>query len=85
MISYNIIVGDTLTKVLMYFSPVSSETDDTMEFQREAVVLVATALITLPLSLYRHVAKMSKVSFLSLMSIGIILLSIVVRSNDMNM
>lgn len=85
MISYNIIVGDTLTKVLQYFSTARGEDADSAEFQREAVVLLATAFITLPLSLYRHVAKMSKVSFLSLVSIAIILLSIVVRSNDMHM
>lgn len=85
MVSYNIIVGDTLTKVLIYFSPVRSETEEKLEFEREAVVLLATVLVTLPLSLYRHVAKMSKVSFLSLVSIGIILLSIIVRSETMDM
>lgn len=85
MISYNIIVGDTLTKVLIFFSTTRGESDDTMEFQREAVVLLATAFVTLPLSLYKHVAKMSKVSFLSLVSIGIIMLSIIVRSTDMDM
>ncbi len=85
MISYNIIVGDTLTKVLIFFSTTRGESDDTLEFQREAVVLLATAFVTLPLSLYKHVAKMSKVSFLSLVSIGIIMLSIIVRSSDMDM
>jgi len=85
MISYNVIVGDTLTKVLIYFSSVGEGETDKLEFQREAVVLLATAFITLPLSLYKHVAKMSKVSFLSLVSIGIILLSIIIRLGSMNM
>ncbi|CAL8147928.1 unnamed protein product [Orchesella dallaii] len=84
MISYNVIVGDTLTKVLLYFSSVGAGETDKLEFQREAVVLLATAFITLPLSLYKHVAKMSKVSFLSLVSIGIILLSIIIRLGSMD-
>ncbi|ODN06280.1 putative sodium-coupled neutral amino acid transporter 11 [Orchesella cincta] len=84
MISYNVIVGDTLTKVLLYFSSVGAGESDKLEFQREAVVLLATAFITLPLSLYKHVAKMSKVSFLSLVSIGIILLSIIIRLGSMD-
>ena len=78
MISYNIIVGDTLTKVLLYFSSMRPDSD-TMEFQREAVVLAATLFVTLPLSLYRDVARMSKVSFLSLVSLGFIMLSILIR------
>ena len=76
MISYNVIVGDTLTKVLIYFTAVRSET---LEIQREAVVLLATFLVTLPLSLYRNVARMAKISFLSLISIGFIMLSILIR------
>ena len=76
MISYNVIVGDTLTKVLIYFTAVRSET---LEIQREAVVLLATFFVTLPLSLYRNVARMAKISFLSLISIGFIMLSILIR------
>lgn len=63
MISYNIIVGDTLTKVLIYFSSAKEENTDELEFQRESVVLLATLFCTLPLSLYRNVANLSKVSY----------------------
>ncbi|CAG7819300.1 unnamed protein product [Allacma fusca] len=76
MISYNVIVGDTLTKVLIYFTAVRSET---LEIQREAVVLMATFFVTLPLSLYRNVARMAKISFMSLISIGFIMMSILIR------
>lgn len=85
MISYNIIVGDTLTKVLIYFSNPKDENSEELEFQRESVVLLATLFVTLPLSLYRNVARLSKVSFLSLVSIGIILLAIIVRLGTMHM
>ena len=86
MISYNIIVGDTLTKVLIYFtSNMESENSDQLEFQRESVVLLATVFVTLPLSLHRNVAKLSKVSFLSLVSIAIILLCIIIRLGTMSM
>ncbi|XP_035705613.1 putative sodium-coupled neutral amino acid transporter 11 isoform X2 [Folsomia candida] len=84
MISYNIIVGDTLTKVLIYFSSAKEENTDELEFQRESVVLLATLFCTLPLSLYRNVANLSKVSFLSLVSIAIILLAIIVRLGTMH-
>jgi len=85
MISYNIIVGDTMTKVLLYFTSMQSETSEKLEFQREGVVLLFTLFVTLPLSLYRNVSKLSNVSFLSLVSIAIILLSIIVRLGSMNM
>jgi sodium-coupled neutral amino acid transporter 11 len=84
MISYNIIVGDTLTKVFIYFSSMRADAE-TMEVQREAVVLVATLFVTLPLSLYRDVARMSRVSFLSLVSIAFIMLSILIRLGDSNL
>lgn len=75
MISYNIIVGDTLTKVLVYFANDSGE----MRYQREVVVLVATIFVTLPLSLYRNVSRLANVSFFSLLSIGVIVISILIR------
>jgi len=75
MISYNIIVGDTLTKVLVSLS----SDPHGVTLQREAVVLIVTLIVTLPLSLYRNVARMSKVSFFSLISIGFIMISILIR------
>lgn len=50
MISYNIIVGDTVTKVLIRTTGVSP---DSIIAQRETVVFLTTLVITLPLSLYR--------------------------------
>lgn len=89
MISYNVIVGDTLTKVLGYLSfsssGNSSSEEGTMNLQREAVVFLATITITLPLSLYRNVARMSKVSFVSLISIGFILMAIIIRSRTIDL
>ncbi|XP_069702893.1 putative sodium-coupled neutral amino acid transporter 11 isoform X2 [Periplaneta americana] len=76
MVSYNVAVGDTLTKVLMRLTGVNS---DSLLSHREVVVALATILITTPLCLYRDIAKLAKVSFLSLVFVAFILISIFVR------
>ncbi|CAG9815167.1 unnamed protein product [Phaedon cochleariae] len=76
MVSYNIVVGDTVTKVIMRLTGLGP---DSLFAKREVIVLIATIFIAIPLCLYRDVAKLAKISFLSLICIVFILLSIFVR------
>ena len=76
MVSYNVVVGDTLTKVLIRLTGVSP---DSLLSHREIVVAMATVLITTPLCLYRDIAKLAKISFLSLVFISFILIAIFIR------
>lgn len=81
MVSYNVVVGDTVTKVIVRISG----TDQTSVFaQREVIVFVATLLITIPLCLYRDIAKLAKISFLSLVCVAFILIAIFVRMGSMS-
>jgi sodium-coupled neutral amino acid transporter 11 len=76
MVSYNVAVGDTLTKVLMRVAGVGAES---FLSHREVVVALATILITAPLCLYRDIAKLAKISFLSLVFVAFILITIFIR------
>ncbi|KAK7867405.1 hypothetical protein R5R35_003834 [Gryllus longicercus] len=76
MVSYNVVVGDTITKVLTRMTGVEA---DSLLARREFVVALATIFITIPLCLYRDIAKLSKVSFLSLVFISFILVTIFIR------
>ncbi|XP_018568139.1 putative sodium-coupled neutral amino acid transporter 11 isoform X2 [Anoplophora glabripennis] len=76
MVSYNIVVGDTVTKVIVRLTGI----DKASTFaRREFIVLVASLFITIPLCLYRDVARLAKISFLSLVCIAFILFSIFLR------
>ncbi|XP_073710914.1 putative sodium-coupled neutral amino acid transporter 11 isoform X2 [Misgurnus anguillicaudatus] len=77
MISYNIITGDTLTKVFMRIQGVGPEDILT---QRHFVILMTTILFTTPLSLYRDIAKLGKVSLLSMLLTATILIMVIVRA-----
>ncbi|KAJ8939336.1 hypothetical protein NQ318_005697 [Aromia moschata] len=76
MVSYNIVVGDTVTKVIGRLLGV--------DVNRELVVLIATLFVTIPLCLYRDVARLAKISFLSLICIAFILFSIFLRIGPMS-
>ncbi|ENN74716.1 hypothetical protein YQE_08707, partial [Dendroctonus ponderosae] len=76
MVSYNVVVGDTVTKVIIRLTDIEP---DNIFAKREIIVLIATIFITVPLSLYRDIAKLAKISFFSLVCIGFILLSILLR------
>ncbi|XP_033899320.2 putative sodium-coupled neutral amino acid transporter 11 [Acipenser ruthenus] len=77
MVSYNIITGDTLTKV---FQRIAGVGPDNILAQRHFVILGTTILFTLPLSLFRDISKLGKVSFLSLMLTIVILLTVIIRA-----
>ena len=51
MTSYNVIVGDTVTKIVLFVTNADPETS--VFARREFVIIVTTFLVTLPLSLYK--------------------------------
>jgi amino acid permease len=51
MVSYNVIVGDTFSKVLSHFF--ANDDDDSFVGSREFAIVLATLLVSLPLSLYK--------------------------------
>ncbi|XP_069890470.1 putative sodium-coupled neutral amino acid transporter 11 isoform X2 [Dipodomys merriami] len=62
MISYNIIAGDTLSKVFQRIPGVDPEN---VFIGRHFIIVLSTVTFTLPLSLYRNIAKLGKISFIS--------------------
>ncbi|XP_006160315.1 putative sodium-coupled neutral amino acid transporter 11 isoform X2 [Tupaia chinensis] len=62
MISYNIIAGDTLSKVFQRIPGVDPES---FFIGRHFIIVLSTVTFTLPLSLYRDIAKLGKISLIS--------------------
>ncbi|XP_015604792.1 putative sodium-coupled neutral amino acid transporter 11 isoform X2 [Cephus cinctus] len=81
MVSYNVVVGDTVTKVLIRVTGIS---ETNIFVKRQVVILLATICITVPLCLYRNIARLAKISFLSLVCVGFILLAIFIRMGTMS-
>ncbi|XP_029967080.1 putative sodium-coupled neutral amino acid transporter 11 [Salarias fasciatus] len=77
MISYNITTGDTLTKV---FQRIPGVGPGHILAERHFVILLTTCVFTLPLSLYRNVEKLGKVSFLSMVLTLTILIIVIIRA-----
>ncbi|KAL4221915.1 hypothetical protein ACF0H5_017967 [Mactra antiquata] len=77
MISYNVIIGDTITKIIIRIG--GDSVINTVLGSRQFIIFLATLLITLPLSLYRNISKLSKWAFVSLILVGVILLFICIR------
>ncbi|XP_068602741.1 putative sodium-coupled neutral amino acid transporter 11 [Brachionichthys hirsutus] len=80
MISYNITIGDTLTKV---FQKIPGVGPDHILAERHFVILLSTAVFTLPLSLYRNIGKLGKASFLSLALTLIIVIIAAIRATTL--
>lgn len=76
MISYNVVVGDTLSKVLIRFVP---SWNTSMSEVRFCVVFVVTVCIVIPLCLYKNVSRLARVSFISLVCVVFILFAIIVK------
>ncbi|XP_071603597.1 putative sodium-coupled neutral amino acid transporter 11 [Heliangelus exortis] len=77
MISYNIITGDTVTKVFQRIPGVAPENVLT---DRHFIILLTTIIFTLPISLYRDISKLAKVSLISLILTIVILVIVMVRA-----
>uniref|UniRef100_A0A3Q2DPC9 Putative sodium-coupled neutral amino acid transporter 11 n=1 Tax=Cyprinodon variegatus TaxID=28743 RepID=A0A3Q2DPC9_CYPVA len=77
MISYNITTGDTLTKV---FQRIPGVGPDHILAERHFVILLITFMFTFPLSLYRNIERLGKVSFLSTVLTLTILIVVMIRA-----
>ncbi|KAF4087055.1 hypothetical protein AMELA_G00091230 [Ameiurus melas] len=77
MISYNIITGDTMSKV---FQRIPGVGPDHILAERNFVILASTILFTMPLSLYRDMAKLGKVSLVSMLLTLAIIVIVAVRA-----
>mgnify|MGYP001811171328 CR=1 FL=1 len=62
LISYNIIIGDTVTKVLIRLLNVPAHS---FLVNRYLIIALFTLFVTLPLSLLRDISKLAKTSFIS--------------------
>ncbi|XP_036900460.1 putative sodium-coupled neutral amino acid transporter 11 isoform X3 [Sturnira hondurensis] len=62
MISYNIITGDTLSKIFQRIPGVDPEN---LLVGRHFIIVFSTVVFTLPLSLYRDIARLGKISLIS--------------------
>uniref|UniRef100_A0A146LLI3 Putative sodium-coupled neutral amino acid transporter 11 n=3 Tax=Lygus hesperus TaxID=30085 RepID=A0A146LLI3_LYGHE len=76
MVSYNVVVGDTVTKVLIR---VFNLYPSSIFARRDYVVAMATIFVTIPLCLLKDMAKLAKASFFSLVFIIFILAAIFAR------
>ncbi|XP_072179823.1 putative sodium-coupled neutral amino acid transporter 11 [Diadema setosum] len=79
MIGYNVIIGDTITKV---FAAVIAETN--VLANRYFVISLVTVLFMLPVSLYKNVSKLVKVSILSLALLVFIVIIVIIRAATMD-
>ncbi|XP_008829130.1 putative sodium-coupled neutral amino acid transporter 11 isoform X1 [Nannospalax galili] len=70
MISYNIIAGDTLSKV---FQRIPGVDPGSWYIGRHFIIVLSTVTFTLPLSLHRDIAKLGKISFISTILTALIL------------
>ncbi|XP_017952819.1 putative sodium-coupled neutral amino acid transporter 11 [Xenopus tropicalis] len=80
MISYNIVTGDILPKIIQRIPGVSH---DSWYVDRHVVIVLSTAVITLPIALYRNMEKLGKVSLLSLLLTFTVLVIIIVRATSL--
>lgn len=77
MISYNITTGDTLSKV---FQRIPGVGPGHLLAERHFVIVVVTLVFTLPLSLYRNIERLGKVSFLSMVLTLTVLIVVTIRA-----
>uniref|UniRef100_T1JHR5 Putative sodium-coupled neutral amino acid transporter 11 n=1 Tax=Strigamia maritima TaxID=126957 RepID=T1JHR5_STRMM len=80
MISYNVIISDTITKILVRITKLPQTS---ILGNRKFVVILSTLLITLPLSLLRKMSKLAKISFISLIFILFILIVLLIRAGTL--
>ncbi|XP_018091354.1 putative sodium-coupled neutral amino acid transporter 11 isoform X1 [Xenopus laevis] len=80
MISYNIVTGDILPKIIQRIPGVSPES---WYVDRRVLIVLTTAVITLPIALYRNMEKLGKVSLLSLLLTFTVLVIIIVRASSL--
>ena len=72
------ILGDTITKVLYRLWP----TIPNLLRNRYMIIFLCSCSVTLPLSLYRNIAKLSRISLIGLILVSITLLMLIKRGYD---
>ncbi|XP_004703840.1 putative sodium-coupled neutral amino acid transporter 11 [Echinops telfairi] len=77
MISYNIITGDTLSKV---FQRIPGVDPGNVFIGRHFIIVLSMVAFNLPLSLYRDIAKLGKISFISTILTTLILGIVMARA-----
>lgn len=77
-IGYCIIIGDTIPHVLR---AIFSQNDGNVHFwlRRNVIIVMVTTFISFPLSMKRNIEALSKASFLAVISMIIIVLTVVIR------
>ncbi|KAM5151935.1 putative sodium-coupled neutral amino acid transporter 11 [Mantella aurantiaca] len=80
MVSYNIITGDILPKIFQRIPGVSPHG---VLADRRLAILATTALVTLPIALYRNMQRLGKVSLISFLLTVTVLLIVVIRASSM--
>lgn len=76
MISYNVVVGDTLSKVLVRVFP---SWGSSMGAVRLGVVFFVTVGVVVPLCLYKNVSRLARASFISLACVVFILFAVIIK------
>ncbi|XP_056649951.1 putative sodium-coupled neutral amino acid transporter 11 isoform X1 [Monodelphis domestica] len=77
MISYNIITGDTLSKV---FQRIPGVDPGNFFIGRHFIIGLSTVAFSLPLSLFRDIAKLGKASLISAVLTAMILIFVIIRA-----
>src|SRR5271154_1502563 len=78
MVSFCVIIGDTIPHVLGAVFPSLRPPGILSIFtNRQVVIILCTALVSYPLSLYRDITKLAKASALALVSMVIIVFTVV--------
>ncbi|XP_076463815.1 putative sodium-coupled neutral amino acid transporter 11 [Babylonia areolata] len=79
MVSYNVIIGDTITKIVLWMAGNSTGFVHDVLGNRRFVICIVTLLVTLPLSLYRNIGKLAKWALLSIVMIFFIIITVAIR------
>ncbi|XP_013398281.1 putative sodium-coupled neutral amino acid transporter 11 isoform X2 [Lingula anatina] len=81
MTSYNIIAGDTIEKIV--YRTASESVKNSVLGNRQFILFLFTIFISMPLSCYRNIAKLSKFSACAILSISFVTVFIMVRAVTM--
>ncbi|XP_025093645.1 putative sodium-coupled neutral amino acid transporter 11 isoform X2 [Pomacea canaliculata] len=79
MVSYNVIIGDTITKIILWMGGDNPGIIHSILGNRQFVIFLTTVLVTLPLSLYRDIGKLGKWAFVSILLILFIVVAVIIR------
>ncbi|ESO96222.1 hypothetical protein LOTGIDRAFT_174956 [Lottia gigantea] len=80
MVSYNVIIGDTITKIVLMFAGDGYSIVHSILGNRQFIIFLSTCFVTLPLSLYKNISRLSKWAFLSIVLIWFIFVCVVIRT-----